>query len=265
MLAREEDYEGLAILNLSYNNIGQIPDNFPCLAPKLKRLDLSSNQLESVCIPKTFPSTLTNLYLSNNPLTEINCHTTMAKPLPCTNPQVLIDNNNTIHVDSLSYCPHRSHNQLLSLGVLEANSCQLEVVNFYNPQVAVATNAGGGGGGATNATPGPLVIATEDRGVGKKPSNIHSLRRLVTPLLTRLTLHHNFLSNVPESVCEITSLTSLDLSHNDIIQLPANLGNLGNLWEFPLAGLKLISPPHNIIERGKTKDIIGFLWSLLQK
>lgn len=63
----------------------------------------------------------------------------------------------------------------------------------------------------------------------------------------------------------MVSLNSLDLSHNDIIELPASLGNLCNLWEFPLNGLKLISPPHNIIERGKTKDIIGFLWSLLQK
>ena len=70
---------------------------------------------------------------------------------------------------------------------------------------------------------------------------------------------------VPESVCEMTSLNSLDLSHNEIIDLPAQLGRLSNLWEFPLNGLKLISPPHNIIERGKTKDIIGFLWSLLQR
>ena len=70
---------------------------------------------------------------------------------------------------------------------------------------------------------------------------------------------------VPESVCEMTSLNSLDLSHNDIIKLPAALGRLGNLWEIPLKRLKLISPPHNIIERRKTKDIIGFLWSLLQR
>ena len=63
----------------------------------------------------------------------------------------------------------------------------------------------------------------------------------------------------------MTSLNSLDLSHNNIIELRPELGKLGNLWEFPLDGLKLISPPHNIIERGKTKDIIGFLWSLLQR
>lgn len=258
----DEEYEGLAILNLSHNNISQIPDNFPCLAPKLKRLELSHNDLTSICIPRSFPSSLTNLYLSDNYLQEINSQLTVAKPFPCTNPQVIIDNNNIIHVDNLSYCPHRSHAQLLSLGVLEANNCQLASVNFYSPQVAVASSDGQR---QSNKPEETVVPPPETRGSHKKPSNELSLRRLVTPLLTRLTLNNNSLVIVPESVCEITSLTSLDLSHNDIIQLPANLGNLGNLWEFPLAGLKLISPPHNIIERGKTKDIIGFLWSLLQK
>ena len=73
------------------------------------------------------------------------------------------------------------------------------------------------------------------------------------------------ISQVPPSVCDMTSLNSLDLSWNNIIELRPSLGKLGNLWEFPLNGLQLISPPHNIIDRGKTKDIIGFLWSLLQR
>ncbi len=261
----EEHYEGMAILNFSNNLIQQIPENLPCLAPKLKRLDLSNNQLSSACIPRSFPNTLTNLYLSHNvDLKEVNTQnpTMMAKPLPCTNPQILIDSDNTIHVDNVSFCPHRSHGQLSSLSVLEISNCQLEVVNFYTPQVVSPKPPPADGGVASDIQ---AIESLRQSSRANRVTNPQSLRRLVTPLLTRLTLHHNLLSDVPESVCEITSLTSLDLSHNNIIQLPANLGNLGNLWEFPLAGLKLISPPHNIIERGKTKDIIGFLWSLLQK
>ena len=91
------------------------------------------------------------------------------------------------------------------------------------------------------------------------------MSKLVCPLLTRLVLSHNNLENVPESVCEMIELNTLDLSNNDIISLPVEMGKLYKLWEFPLTGLKLICPPHNIIERGKTKDIIGFLWSLLQR
>ena len=63
----------------------------------------------------------------------------------------------------------------------------------------------------------------------------------------------------------MTNLNSLDLSYNPIIELRPELGKLNNIWDFPLDDLKLISPPHNIIERGKAKDIIGFLWSLLQR
>ncbi len=70
---------------------------------------------------------------------------------------------------------------------------------------------------------------------------------------------------MPLSVCEMTNLNSLDLSYNPIIELRPELGKLSNIWDFPLDDLKLISPPHNIIERGKAKDIIGFLWSLLQR
>ena len=74
-----------------------------------------------------------------------------------------------------------------------------------------------------------------------------------------------FIIQVPLSVCEMTNLNSLDLSYNPIIELRPELGKLSNIWDFPLDDLKLISPPHNIIERGKAKDIIGFLWSLLQR
>ncbi len=259
----EEQYDGLAILNLSHNLISDIPENLPCLSPKLKRLDLSHNKLTTVCLPRSVPASLTNLYLSHNNLTEVNTHSAMAKPLPCTNPQCLLDDDNTIHLDNVSFCLHRSHGQLISLGVLEISNCQLSVVNLYTPQVVTSTPPINEDG---REIPNPqMVAAAQNQSSGRRQGNPHNLRRLVTPLLTRLTLHHNELEDVPESVCEITSLSSLDLSHNHIIQLPANLGNLRNLWEFPLDGLKLISPPHNIIERGKTKDIIGFLWSLLQK
>ena len=84
-------------------------------------------------------------------------------------------------------------------------------------------------------------------------------------MFTFLFFPNHCISQVPLSVCEMSNLNSLDLSHNPIIELRPELGKLSNIWEFPLDGLKLISPPHNIIERGKAKDIIGFLWSLLQR
>ena len=84
----EEVYEGLSILNLSNNFIAEIPDNFPCLCPKLTRLDLSHNQLSSVSLPRSFPPSVKQINLSFNLFTSINSEQLSCKPLPCTNPQV---------------------------------------------------------------------------------------------------------------------------------------------------------------------------------
>ncbi len=244
---KEEVYDGLAILNLSFNRIQEVPDNFPCLCPKLTRLDLSHNQISHVSFPRTFPFTLKHINLSHNLLTEIDSENNPMKPLPCTNPTVILDAGNVIHVDNVSYCCHRQHSHLNALSILEMNDCLLTLVNLYSPVQNKHKSRRNHEGEHTHSS------TTSKRG------------RLVCPLITRLVLSHNHLVKVPESVCEMVSLSSLDLSHNEIIELPACLGRLCNLWEFPLNGLKLISPPHNIIERGKTKDIIGFLWSLLQR
>lgn len=249
--SREEMYEGLGILDLSNNLISDIPDNLPCLCPKLIRLDLSHNQIRNISIPRQFPPHLKDLTLSYNLIETLDCTTTMAKPLPCTNPIVLAETE-AIYRDNITFCVHRQHSIMSGLSVLKLNNCQLREVNMYSSLTT------------TNASRQRKRQSTTDDG-GINTSKLQNPEGLVCPLLTRLLLSHNFLNSVPDSVCDMISLNSLDLSHNDIIELPAKLGKLCNLWEFPLYGLKLISPPHNIIERGKTKDIIGFLWSLLQR
>ena len=259
--SNEEDYDGLTFLNFSNNQITSIPENFPCLCPNLVRLNLSHNEINSIVLPTSFPSSLKYLNLSHNPLVMIDCQNIMSKALPCTNCQVLQENNNIIIRDETAFCVHRCHRNLLSLGVLELNNCQLKSVNFYSPRLARSRGNG--------RPPKDVSQSTHSAASGNGPTaakqNQQGINRLVCPLVTRLVLSHNQLTKVPPSVCEMTALNSLDLSHNEIIGLPAEMGRLCNLWEFPLAGLKLILPPHNIIERGKTKDIIGFLWSLLQK
>ena len=252
--SREEVYDGLGILNLSNNLIREIPDNLPCLCPKLIRLDLSHNQIRSVSIPRQFPAHLKHLSLSHNHIEILNCRDALAKPLPCTNPLVLAETD-AILQDNVTFCSHRQHTQLCRLSVLELNNCQLREVNMQSQ--APTSKRKKGQLDSEGAREG-----TQELGGSCK---VRHRDGLVCPLLTRLLLAHNHLDRVPDSVCEMVSLNSLDLSHNDIIELPALLGKLCNLWEFPLDGLKLISPPHNIIERGKTRDIIGFLWSLLQK
>lgn len=262
---RESDYEGLAILNLSHNRITDLPTNLPCLCPKLTRLDLSHNDITSVSLPRGFPLGLKHLSLSFNPLGTVDCEVHSFRPLPCTSPQALAEAGSDLTVDNTTFCLHRQHNSLPTLGVLEMSSCDLTSVTFYRPLLSPRRKhkQRSGHSPAEGAPPPSGVGSSGRKRAGHSQGHTHS--PVICPLITRLVLSENHLTKVPESICEMVSLNSLDLSHNDIIDLPADLGRLSNLWEFPLNGLKLISPPHNIIERGKTKDIIGFLWSLLQR
>ena len=247
---KEEVYEGLSSLNLSHNQIKEVPDCLPCLCPRLVRLDLSYNQIESVALPKSFPASLKQLTVSNNPITELDSEKPAPKPLGCCNPLVCRDPTGG---EEGPFCQHRRHHHLLHLTILDFSHCSLELVNLYSHHKGRTVDDQS------------LLAAIANTQAQKSYRNLEAFARLVCPLLTRLVLSNNMLDKVPASVCDMTTLNSLDLSYNNIIDLPAALGKLSNLWEFPLAGLKLISPPHNIIERGKTKDIIGFLWSLLQR
>ena len=252
--SQDEEYEGLALLKLSNNRISEIPENLPCLCPKLIRLELEHNEIKAVCFPRSFPATLKHLNMSHNPLDNLDCPQMMAKPLPCTNPGVLQESGFTIHNDEVSFCAHRAHLNLLNLTVLDMSNCWLETVNFCGPQTRMLHSK--------NADNNAVVwsAATVNRQPWHHKRYPNSLK-LVCPLLSRLILSHNLLEKVPESVCEMTELNTLDLSNNAIISLPAEMGKLYKLWEFPLTGLRLIYPPCNIF---KTKDLIGFLWSSLQ-
>lgn len=260
---RDNSHDGLQILNLSNNFITEIPENFPCLCPKLNRLDLSNNKISKLLLPRCVPSGLRQLNISHNEIEVLDSLKARLPPHPCTNPKVLANSNGTIYVDPKVYCTHRQHNHLISLSVLDASNNSITFVRLYSPIISVS------GGpcqpdGRIREVDVPLFAALASAS-GRSADSVQQLARLACPLLTRLVLQHNEIGDVPLSVCEMTSLNSLDLSHNNIIELRPELGKLCNLWEFPLEGLQLISPPHNIIERGKTKDIIGFLWSLLQR
>ena len=93
---KEEDKEGLKVINLSNNRIREIPDNLPCLCPMLVQLDLSHNEITEISLPHSFPVAIRHLNLSNNPLTEIDCEISTMKSLPCTNPQVRMSDIGTV-------------------------------------------------------------------------------------------------------------------------------------------------------------------------
>lgn len=259
----EDKSDFLMMLDFSYNQLTTLPPDLPCLAPKLSRLDVSHNKIHNVIIPKGFPADLKNLNLSHNPLRVINSENCLSNVLPCTNPYQEQGDWNC-----LTYCSHRSHSQLIHLQVLDLSNCELSSINLYTPlQLQKELKDKIKAAELSNTKYGseeiPLLKAV--RSSSKKFHELKPLAALVFPLLSRLVLKHNELHSIPESVCDMVALTSLDFSFNPIIELNKEMGQLYNLWEFPLEGLQLISPPQNILSRGKTKDIVGFLCSLLKR
>jgi len=255
--------EFLMMLDFSHNQLTAIPPDLACLAPKLVRLNLSNNELTSVFFPKGFPADLKHLNLSNNPLVIINSESNLTIALPCTNPHTPQSDWNYT-----ALCQHRSHSQLIKLQFLDLSNCSLSTINFYTPlqfqkELYDKIRTYARMPRAKQLEQVPLLAAVSSS--TKKFDEIEPLAKLVFPLLSRLILKHNNLRAVPDSVCDMVALSSLDLSHNPIIELDKEMGQLCNLWEFPLEGLQLISPPQNILARGKTKDIVGFLASLLKR
>lgn len=84
-------FDGLNNLNLSHNEIKQIPPNFPCLCPKLIRLDLSHNDISDLAIPRAVPANLKQLNVSHNEILILDSYKSRVEPLPCTNPKVCHD------------------------------------------------------------------------------------------------------------------------------------------------------------------------------
>ena len=261
--ATEDKSDFLMILDFSHNQLTTLPPDLACLAPKLIRLDVSHNNLNNVIIPKGFPADLKNLNLSYNPLKGINSENCLTTALPCTNPY-----QETFDWNCTTFCAHRNHSQLINLQVLNLSNCELSSVNLYTPlqlqkelkdRIKMAETS------STKYTGEEIPLLKAVRSSCKTFHEIKPLAKLVFPLLSRLVMKHNSLQSIPESVCDMVALTSLDMTYNPIIELSKEMGQLYNLWEFPLEGLQLISPPQNILGRGKTKDIVGFLSSLLKQ
>ena len=261
--ATEDKSDFLMMLDFSHNRLTLLPPDLPCLAPKLIRLDVSHNNLSSITIPKGFPADLKNLNLSYNPLKVINSENCLTTVLPCTNPyQEMCDWNCT------TFCTHRNHSQLINLQVLDLSNCELSSVNVYTPlqqQKELKDKIRKAETSSTKYTGEELPLLKAVRSSCKTFHEIKPLAKLVFPLLSRLIMKNNSLQSIPDSVCDMVALASLDMSYNPIIELNKEMGQLYNLWEFPLEGLQLISPPQNILSRGKTKDIVGFLCSLLKQ
>ena len=209
----------LTELNLSRNKLKSLPFALPCLAPNLKRLNISSNEFEELDPVAMLPQSLVYLNANSNSIANMRC-TRRAKEC-CAKAKV-----NSLGTQP---CQHQCHNTLPNLSGLCLRDNQLVRVELLQAK------------------------RYETEGF------VTCKREVLFPSLMRLELRKNKLTTFPPDVAYLKELTSLDVSNNkDINRLPDDITQLPNLSHLPLDGLDLIDFPQTEMNQG-AKRIQNFL------
>lgn len=76
------------------------------------------------------------------------------------------------------------------------------------------------------------------------------LENLINLEVLNVSQNFQYLDKLPYSVGLLLSLTELDISYNKITALPDSIGCLIKLQKLSVEGNPLVSPPHEVVERG---------------
>ena len=259
----------LTFLDVSSNQLRALPDELPCLAPRLEKLKASNNQIVAVAVPHGFPSTLKELILDGNHIEEFICKTISSPVSPCPRSAVIPEMESVepgVALRSVSKnkpCEHRQHKVLDDLRTLSLRNNRLKTENFCLsfPELVAPVDE-------RNTT--LRTMMPEDRGGDTETTAATATAASASPLvfcpiLKRLHLKENKLREVPTSVCKLFKLFGLDLSGNrKIVGLPLEMGRLKDLWDLNVDDLPLVDPPPDIVKKG-TKVIVEFLWQKLKQ
>jgi Leucine-rich repeat (LRR) protein/serine/threonine protein kinase/ankyrin repeat protein len=208
-------------LKLSQNKLKSLPLGFPCLAPKLQTLDISSNKFEELDPVAMLPNSVKYLYANSNAIKTMSCKRRAtseccAKVKESTPPDI-------------KPCQHQCHDTLPNLSHLHLKNNQLVHVE---------------------------LVQARRQAVGE----IDTCGRVALfPSLMSLDLSNNKLNAFPPDMACLTELSTLDVSNNkDIKKLPLDLIQLPSLTRLPLDGLDLNDFPQTELNKG-AKRIQNFL------
>lgn len=203
------NFKNLKILNLSYNKINILSNDFPI---SLEKLELTNNNISSISSIIRLIN-LKELLLNNNNITldvkfEFNVGLRMLD---------LSKNNITSmenHFDKLK-------NSLEELNLSDNKIQELIDLNeFYNLQVLILTN-----NKIKNLTP----IDTYQTGFLFKKTITIKREKILPPRIRYLNISNNYLKNL--DIGDIPdSLVTLDISFNDFRSLPAFFGNISLIY-----------------------------------
>lgn len=262
--SEEEDFDptkgsSLQKLDLSSNQIVKIPLGLSCLATNLLTLNLSNNNIFDVPSLALFPTSLGTLDLSHNNLTtfhpvaengvygnvaEHRCYSVMEGQRPSLRQRRVSAESELQTAGRVRLCRHSKHKILPHLKRLDLNNNKLEEIHFLLPRYRTSS----------------VISVTENTPASSRGPSV------LFPSLQSLTLSENGdLTLLPRDIGVLSKLGSLHLNRTKITHLPPEVGLLSELWDLQYQGLQLQDIEPSVLERKKTKDIVGYLRSVLER
>lgn len=225
----------LKTLDLSNNQLSEIPPGLPCLTPQLQTLKLSGNRINHLGHPCNYPQLLEKLDVNKNACKS--CIQWCAEPtnLVCAQSQLRQEH---------SLCFHTGHRILSNLKFLflEDNDLMEVMLEEKIPRLVSQKSDSSEWGSEVG-----IDSAVTEKG-GRKRARTGERERtasvspapplLMFPKLESLRLSNNQLNKVPSGIHRQIEMRELKLDNNPgITQLPSNLHLLQELFFFSFNGI----------------------------
>jgi Leucine-rich repeat (LRR) protein len=212
----------LKTLDLSDNQLTEIPPGLPCLAPRLRTLKLSGNRINHLGHPCNYPQMLEKL--------DMNKNASKSCIQWCGDPPSLVCAQSRLREGS-EPCSHIGHKVLSNLKFLFLEENQLTSVELEEQQpirhrnsIESVSDFGSMGDSGTHG--------------GERDGGGEVLMTLMFPRLESLRLSNNQLERVPSGIHRVVELRELKLDGNTgITRLPSNIHLLQELFFFTFEGI----------------------------
>ncbi|XP_042499424.1 plant intracellular Ras-group-related LRR protein 6-like isoform X1 [Macadamia integrifolia] len=210
----------ICTLDLSNNNLENIPESLTARLLNVVTLDVHSNQLKSLPNSIGCLSKLKILNVSGNLIESL--------PKSIENCRSLEELN--ANFNKLKRLPDTIGFELLNLKKLSVNSNKL---TFLPSSISHLTSL--------------RILDARLNCLGFLPEGMENLINLE---ILNVSQNFQYLDTLPYSIGLLYSLLELDISYNQITTLPESIGCLKNLKKLSVDGNPLVSPPMDIVKRG---------------
>ncbi|XP_010545374.1 PREDICTED: plant intracellular Ras-group-related LRR protein 8 [Tarenaya hassleriana] len=207
-------------LDLSNNNLQNIPESLVARMLNVMALDLHSNQL------KTLPNSIGCL----SKLKILNVSGNFLQYLPKTIEDCRSLEELNVNFNELTKLPDTIGFELMKLKKLSVNSNKLVLL--------------------PNSTSHMTSLRVLDARLNCLRSLPDDLENLVNLQVLNVSQNFQHLTALPYSVGLLISLVELDVSYNGITALPESIGCLRRIEKLSVEGNPLVSPPFEVVEQG---------------